>query len=60
MGVVKDLRADGGTDLDVLDLGKGDLDPSMRGKEAVDLSVKTVLGDEDQCAETGHESEHES
>ncbi len=29
MSVVEDLRADGGTDLDVLDLGKGDLDPSM-------------------------------
>ena len=56
MGVAEDLGADGGADLHVFDLIQGDLDPSVGGKKPVDLSVQTVFGDKDQCADSGDQS----
>ena len=53
MGIVEDLGADGGADLHVFDLIQGYLDPSVGGKESVDLTVHTVLRDKDQRTDPG-------
>ena len=58
--VVEDLCPDGGADLDVLDFGERDLDPSVGREERVDLSVETVFGDEDQGADPADEGYGES
>jgi len=55
VGVAEDVGADGGADFDVLDLSKGDLDPSVGREKSVDLAVETVAGDEDQSADAGDE-----
>lgn len=48
---MEQLRSDGGPYLDVLDLGKGDLDLAVGGEKGKDLSIETELGDEYQRAE---------
>ena len=53
MRIVEKTRSDRGADLDIFYLGYGDLYLTLRGEKAVDLTVQTVFGNENEGADTG-------